>query len=171
MTSASSLAAPADVDVAEEPRTGTPSPPQPAPAIDRPVPKAAVPPTWVLRGEIAVHEPTLELPVELADDPEATTAMELPSGRVIPLAQAFERAPATARPLLTVEAHARLVAELTTGADLTELLARHGLTPEAKQSEDERWARELNGDPAVRRAWMRAFGEARARLAGTGEGS
>lgn len=135
------------------------------PAGPASVAKVPVPPAWVPRVTDA-PVPPLEL-----IDPEATVAMEMPSGNVIPLAKAFERAPATAQPLLTVEAHARLVAELTTGADLAELLARHGLTPEAKQSEDERWARALRSDPELQREWTRVFGEARARLARMGEGS
>lgn len=132
---------------------------------DAPIAPVLVPTAWLPRREADMEEPVL------ITDPEATTAMELPSGRLIPIADAFERAPPTSQPLLTVEAHARLVAELTTGADLIALLARHGLTLDAKQSEDERWGRELDRDPEVRAAWMRAFEEARARLAGTGAGS
>lgn len=129
-------------------------------------PKAPAPPAWVEREETEERAQFPEV-----TDPDATTAIELPSGRVIPLAEAFERATTTTEPLLSVDAHARLVAELTTGADLAELLARHGLTSEAKQSEDERWARTLNGDPDLRRAWMRAFEAARARLTDAGEKS
>lgn len=133
-------------------------------AMEVPIAKTPAPPARVLCGE--TDEPTLEI-----TDPEATTAMELPSGRVIPLAEAFERAPATAEPMLTIELHARLVAELTTGAEVNELLVRHGLTPETKHSEDERWARALNRDPELQRQWMHAFEEARARLGRTGGGS
>jgi hypothetical protein len=137
-----------------------------APVDAAPATSEPVPPAWVPR-----HEADQAAPVPVAADPEATTAMEMPSGKIIPLAEAFERAPPTTEPMLTIELHARLVAELTTGAEVNELLARHGLTPEAKHSEDERWARALNRDPELQRQWMQAFEEARARLARTGEGS
>ncbi|APR78513.1 Hypothetical protein A7982_03860 [Minicystis rosea] len=125
-----------------------------------------VPPAWVAR-----HEADHAAPVPVVVDPDATTVLEMPSGKIIPLAEAFERAPATAEPMLTIELHARLVAELTTGAEVNDLLARHGLTPEAKQSEDERWGRALNRAPELQRRWMQAFEEARARLARSGESS
>lgn len=129
------------------------------------LPMLAVP-TWL---QPAAPEITQELPAQVPADPEATMAIDVVGEKVIPVAEAFERAPAaTPQPLLAVEAHARLVAELTSGGDLGELLARYGLTPEAKESEDARWAREIARDPETRLAWMRAFDEAR--RAG-GEGS
>jgi hypothetical protein len=122
------------------------------------LPAIAVP-TWL---RPAGPEVTQELPAAVPADPEATTAIDVVAEKVIPVAEAFERAAAaTPQPLLAVEAHARLVAELTSGGDLGELLARYGLTPEAKESEDARWAREIARDPETRRAWMRAFDEAR----------
>jgi hypothetical protein len=44
------------------------------------------------------------------------------------------------------------------------VLARYGLTREAKKREDERWAAELQRDPSARAPWMQAFSAARARL-------
>jgi hypothetical protein len=72
---------------------------------------------------------------------------------------------------VTMEQHAELTAAMTTTSDPASVLARFGLTPEAKRREDERWAAELQRDPAARSPWMQAFAAARARLLAGGHGS
>jgi hypothetical protein len=102
-------------------------------------------------------------------DLDASAAIRRATGEVIPFAEAFSEARPAHAPALTLEQHAALVAELSLGGNLPGLLARHGLTAEEKQGEDDRWARELDGDPSARCAWMRHFAEARERLATGGE--
>jgi hypothetical protein len=140
------------------------------------------PPPEVAQVAPRIPEPTLILPVTgamlasaassdagEAPDLDRTTAIRRETGAVIPFAEAFRDAePRAERPALAMERHAALVAELTTGGDPSELLARYDLTPEAKEREDERWARELDRDPSMRRAWMRAFAAVRARLSAGG---
>lgn len=137
------------------------------PEIPQPVGQAPAPPALVISDVPRSSDADSDA------DLDRTMAIDTRCGTTIPLSDAFEQLPSlTDGPMLTLEQHAELVAELTAGAELAQILARFALTPEAKQLEDAHWAREFERDPSVRPAWMRAFAVARERLAaaeGAGE--
>jgi hypothetical protein len=141
-----------------------PSAPVPALVVPLPARRPPDPPTLILRG---VLETTLVLaPAAL---PTEGPAPALDRSAVLPPETAtmllrVEGKPAEEPTGLTMEQHAELTAAMTTTSDPTSLLARYGLTREAKKREDERWAAELQHDPSARAPWMRAFSAARARL-------
>jgi hypothetical protein len=170
----------------EADRGVAPSPAAPLPAaqpVASPIapehPSAVAAPPRILEPTLILPvatEPTLVLapassPRGPLPDLDRTMAIRRTTGAVVAFADAFGDARPEASGPLTLEEHAQLIAELTTEGDLSGLLMRHRLTAEEKAREDERWARELDADPSVRRAWMRHFAEARARLGATGEKS
>jgi hypothetical protein len=103
---------------------------------------------------------------------DETKAIVAATGKAIPFADAFADLPSDAyRPVLTLEQHAELTAEVTLGAALADVLARYGLTPDARHAEDEHWTKQFERDPLARPKWLRACAAARARLAAAGEKS
>jgi hypothetical protein len=145
----------------------------PVPALAAPLPgrRQPDPPTLILRGGL---ETTLVLAAAAPAAPNSAPALD--RAAVLPLDAATmllraDTKPAEEPAALTMEQHAELTAAITTEADPMSVLARYGLTPEAKRREDERWASELQRDPTARAPWMQAFAAARARLLAGGQGS
>jgi hypothetical protein len=71
-----------------------------------------------------------------------------------------------AEPRLSLVDHAMLAAEIALQIDAPErLLARRGLTPEAKHAVDEYYRAVVHGDPQASATWQAAFEQARQHLA------
>jgi hypothetical protein len=94
-----------------------------------------------------------------------------PSLRIDTPAPGFTPAPARpwpAPPLLTLEQHASLCAELARSpAHTAAILARYGLTPDAKVALDAHYRGQVAADPALRERWQRAYQSYQAWMMGT----
>lgn len=109
--------------------------------------------------------PAARTVADLLAEGEDTVAIDVSTGTVLPVSSAFGP-----KPLLTLEQHARLYAELTTAPDqAVEILARYGLTSETKKAEDAYWQSVFNRDPTTRTAWMRVHAGARMKPSKAGE--
>ncbi|MDI1451637.1 hypothetical protein [Polyangium sp. 6x1] len=113
----------------------------PFPAVDKP-PVVAPP------APISLAETSLALPINLS--------------AVLPFVKKTPSAPATH---LSIEAYATMCAEIwldPPGA--LRIIARYGLSPEAKRAEDAAWQSRFAAAPAVRATWERLSIEAGARI-------
>ena len=109
--------------------------------------------------------PAVRTVADFLAEGEDTVVIDVSTGTVLPVSSAFGP-----KPLLTLEQHARLYAELTTAPDqAVEILARYGLTSETKKAEDAYWQSVFNRDPTTRTAWMRVHAGARMKPSKAGE--
>ncbi|WP_437598302.1 hypothetical protein WMF28_36960 [Sorangium sp. So ce590] len=77
------------------------------------------------------------------------------------------RSAAASVPRLSLEDYAAMLAEIAASpATATEIIARHGLTREAKRVEDAAWQARFAAEPALRMEWMRELVAAGERVRG-----
>jgi len=127
------------------------------------------PPTLVLRMALEpklflrlIAEPTLVLTAAavredgVAPEREASATIYLDTDARAVAQSGGDVEASGYQPVLTLERHAELTAEVSAGGDPAKILARYGLTAEAKLREDAHWGWELARNPDARPAWAKA---------------
>lgn len=104
--------------------------------------------------------PSAPLPPKTGGLAETSLLLGVNLSAVLPFAK-----PKTPTPKLGVESYATMCAEIWLApANALAIIARHGLTPEAKQAEDAAWQARFAASPETKAAWERLAIEAGNRI-------